>query len=206
MPTPLWPMTAASKRGSRDLGAGGSSTAVRLRVTARLLDISIGACLEVAFSFLDLELWSSFASRASRSLVRISSTVFVGSASVDLDLRLFLLIEDCALASAPKEISARLALKSSPVSDASEAVSEADTSEPASSSSWSSLSVCCGVSCAFVVFCGCCTSDWMEPLDSASEPAWESSEGDASEISSSSGRARTRRLSISEIAILLCGW
>lgn len=48
-------------------------------------------------------------------------------------------------------------------------------------------------------------TDWMEPLDSASEPSCEpSSEPDASEkTSSSSGRARTRRLRRSEIAILL---
>lgn len=122
---------------------------MRLRVTARLEDCTIGACLEVRLGFslvLDFAAASSFCSRASRSFVRMSSSVaVVSSLGVRLSLRFFSRIEAWALASAPKEMSASEALKSSPEScsdSGSSSMSEllASDSEPVPASSASESS------------------------------------------------------------------
>jgi hypothetical protein len=80
----------------------------------------MGACLDDLLFFsldLDLAAASSFCSRASRSFVRMSSTAEDAVSSfVRLSLRFFERIEACALARAPKEMSASEALKSSPSS------------------------------------------------------------------------------------------
>ena len=121
---------------------------MRLRVTARLEDSSIGACLELRLFFsldLDFAAASSFCSRASRSFVRMSSSVeVVSSFVVRLSVRFFSRIEACALASAPKEMSASEDLKSSPVScsdSGSSSISELPSdSEPVPDSSASESS------------------------------------------------------------------
>lgn len=79
------PTTVGSKRGSRERAVAGGSMMVRLRVTARLVDWTIGACLDERFSrsrlnFEDEE--DCFCSRASRMRARMSSRGLAGWVTV----------------------------------------------------------------------------------------------------------------------------
>jgi len=110
------PTTVGSKRGSRERAVAGGSMMVRLRVTAGLVDWTMGACLEERLSrslyfddFEDDE--DCFCSRASRMRARMSSRGLAGCVSAlpsgaEDFARLVLRgpMEDWAFARAPKEI------------------------------------------------------------------------------------------------------
>ena len=108
------PTTVGSKRGSRERAVAGGSMMVRLRVTARLVDWTMGACLEERFSrsffdeFEDEE--DCFCSRVSRMRARMSSRGLAGWVSASSAVEDFACLvfregmEDWAFARAPKEM------------------------------------------------------------------------------------------------------